>query len=487
MPLLIAAATGLVIVLAANVSVRVSEIPGSVARLLAERFNVKLSVENARVCLLPPTIEVQQARLSVAEGGTGAAAFAVAQGELVINPFWWLLGIGNPVSSLVIDSPSPLKFHLTDDGLSLPEELRPLINHLSSRPAKTSSGGLGIGRLEIRRVPIAITRPWGANLGLPVRPKKATYETTAVAVQVNTFRLTETGGNRYTVSCAGEIAMPQAPSSFEMRGVLLGTTEFAGELRAPIVRGGWPLGFRGSASAEARELRIDTRVLRQDQRFEVLADATVGALAVVVPQHGVAYQDENLRLGVRSNFSVSESVLKVEELTVKSPKIDLELNGEAEWKRGLRYHATVNAPQIGAPYIELLNAPMPKGFDLTAAEGTLQASLHVRGSAREFESVVGQVTFSTVTLQTPHFRRPLRELGGELDFEPTRVVLRDVSAKLGSTWLTLNGELLGDYLSSRTATLRMKWQSYAEAKDLVELLRTAGGSSTSQIPVTVQS
>lgn len=485
LPLLIAATAGLLIVLAASVPIRVTHVPQSVARILAEQFDLKMSVESAHVWLFPPTVEVQQARLSAASEDDSRPALAVAHGELVVNPLWWIFGAGNPVSSLVIESPSPLQFRLTEEGLAPPPELRPLLEQASKRATKTASGSPGLSRLEIRNMQLAVMRHLGAGLDLPVRPKKTSYETTAVVLQVNSFRLKETGGNRYTVACAGDIAVQQAPSSFEVRGVLLGTNEFAGELRAPVVRGGWPLGFRGSASAEARELRVDTRILRQDQRLELLADATVGALAVAVPQHGVAYQDENLRVSIRSNLSLTESAWTVEDVTLKSPQIDVQVSGEAGWEKGLRYYATINAPQIGGPYIELLNAPLPKGFDLTAAEGKLQASVHVRGKGQQLESVIGQLSFSTVTLQTPHFRRPLRELGGEVDFEPDRVVFRDLSAKLARTWLTLNGELRGDYLTSRTGTLRMDWQSRADAKDLAELVRTASGPTATEIPVII--
>lgn len=483
--LLIAATAGLLIILAASVPIRVTRVPQSVTRLLARHLDLKMSVENAHVWLLPPTIEVKQAQLTAASEDATAPALTVAHGELVINPLWWLFGIGNPVSSLVIENPSPLQFGLTDDGFAPPPELRPLLEQASKRAAKTTGVSPGFSRLEIRNMQLAVMRHLGADLGLPIRPKKSSYETTAAVMRVNTFRLKETGGNRYALACAGEIALQQAPSSFEVRGVLLGTNEFAGELRAPVVRGSWPLGYRGSASAEARELRVDTRILRQHRQVELLADATVGALAVAVPQHGVAYQDENLRVSVRSNLSFTESALTVEDITLKSPQIDVQVSGEAGWEKGLRFDATVNAPQIGGPYIELLNAPLPKGFDLTAAEGRLQASLHVRGKGQQLESVIGQLTFSTVTLQTPHFRRPLCELGGEVDFEPNRVVFRDLSAKLARTWLTLSGELMGDYLTSRSGTLRMDWQSRADAKDLVELLRTASGTGAPDIPIII--
>ncbi|MGC8841656.1 MAG: AsmA-like C-terminal region-containing protein, partial [Candidatus Sumerlaeaceae bacterium] len=140
------------------------------------------------------------------------------------------------------------------------------------------------------------------------------------------------------------------------------------------------------------------------------------------------------------------------------------------------YEANLLGSRIGAPYIELLNGLLPRGFELNAGEGSVQANLHVSGEGPQLRSVVGKLTFSSVTLQTPHLHRAVRELKGELDFEPQRLVFHELAGKLGQATLTVGGELVGDYVTSRTGTLHLSWQSRADARELGELVQSAGTS-----------
>jgi hypothetical protein len=476
-------------ILAATVPIRFERVPESVGRIIATQWGASLTFGKAKLWLLPPKIEVDDAcvwsqRLAAAQ----SPALAAQRLEIGINPLAWLLGIGKPVASLAISTPSPIRLYLTEHGVRFPEELNALIEHWRTQRKSTDSPGTGIWSLELRDANLALVETFGAELPLPVRPRGQVFETTATALHVQSLRLSAMSGQRYSLNCVGEISMRQEPSPFSVRGVVLNWNEFAGELYSPLFRGSWPMGFRGAASAEAKELRVDVRVFREDARLQCMADATIRALAVAIPQHNVAYQDENLSLSARASVNSSDLGFSLEQLSVKGPQIDLEIAGRGEWQGGLRYTAAINAEKLGAPYIELLNAPLPRGFDISAGAGMVRASVHVSGQRHQLESVVGQLTFSTVTLQTPHFRRPVRELSGELDFEPQRLVFHELSGKVGNTWLRLDGDLTGDYLTSHTGKLRLQWESRADARDALDILQTAKGhaSGVIELPATMR-
>jgi hypothetical protein len=475
--LLAAALLAALLFAGASFPLQLRRLPDGVAQMLEKDYGLRIEFEDAHLWFVLPRMRLTQARLLDVTGEVPVPLASAQTLEASVNPLAWLLGWGRPLHTLKVDRPSPLEIEMVQGRAQWPENVRKLIDRFASRATAAGNREWPLARLEISHFSAAAVERMGGETALPLRRAGQSYETTAAALRVSVLQVRELTGQRFSLRCAGEVTVREAPSPFELHGTLLGLNEFAGDLVSPSFRGFWPMGFRGSAAAEARDLRLDLRLLRRNDALECFADATASALALSMPQHSVAYQDENLRASVRGTVKLTSASCEVDRLELQSPNVALEASGSLTWARQWCYAATVNASHIGAPYIELLNTPLPHGFQLTASEGAVAANLHVAGGWQKIDRLVGSLTFSTVTLQMPHFRRPLEELQGELDFEPRRVVIHDLSGRLGAAWLKLDGALTGDYLTSQTGTLAVRWQSRSGAREIAELVRAAAKNS----------
>lgn len=465
---------GVLVALAMALPVRLVRLPSSIADWLAKDYGVTLTIEEGRLWLLPPRAELRGAALSK----VGASpAWQAEKVELSFNPLSWLVGGGKFLRSIAIDGPSPLSFRY-DGATVVPEgKTRELVSLARRGESSSATLQLPAWSVELRDLRLVIRRGADPAIALPARGRKSSWETTAVAVTLQALHLWETSSHRVGVVAQGEIAISEAPAAFELEGAFFGEGEFSGSLRSPSIRGRWPLGFRGDVSAEAREARVDLRFLRQGDSLECMVDASAADLALAIPHRHITYRDENVQGSLRARLRWDEHELEIDQLRVTSPVIGLEAAGKATLDRASRFEAVVDAQYVGGPYIELLNAALPRGFDVSARQGRLSANLRLAGQDSLVTSLIGKLTFSTVTLHTPHFRSPVDDLQGELDFEPQRMVWHNVGGRLGGTHLKVDGELTGDYLTSRTGIVRLHWESRATAGELADLLQAAAGDA----------
>ncbi len=458
----------------AEVPLRFRNVPPYVAKVLREQFGLEVEISAAELWCLPPRLVLEKARVRPEATASAGDELSAERVQASLNPLWWLFGMGKPLRAVHIISPGVVRVRMEHGALHWPPGIQALAEQFSTQKKKEGAFKVPISLLEIRRGEIVVYQGLDRMTALPMRSKSQSYETTVAAVQISNLQVRELSGERYAVQCTGLATVREAPSPFTVRGTFLGTSEFAGELESPTFRAYWPMGFRGSVATEARDTRLDVRMLRRENQWDFVTNVSVSALALSMPTHSIAYQDENVQLALRGAIEFDSRQLTLTKARIESPQIRLEAEGRGNWEQQ-EYEANLSADHIGAPYIELLNAPLPKGFEVTAGNGAVQANLHVAGAGPELRTVVGKLTFSSVTLHTPHLRRPVRELKGELDFEPRRLVFHELAGQLGKAALTVNGELVGDYLTSRTGTLRLRWESQADARELTELVQSAGG------------
>jgi len=480
------AALVLVLTLTSNIPITIYTVPPSIARSLEENLGVRLQTQRMRCWLFPLALEIEDPQLMLARSGEPESAVWHAQLlRIKVNLLALVTGLGKPLTSVYIESPSPIVFFQKGTRFALENKLRALLENASAHKTGDTPSELPFSHLEVRNAVVAAQATGDPTIALPVRPKALSHETTVGAIMIRELALDEVTGQRYRIKAAGDLQVHDALSEFALRGTILGWNEFAGEVTSPAFRGYWPVGFRGSFATEAREARIDVRLLRQNNVVDCYFDAAASALAIAAPQHGITYQDENVQLSLQLHLQEEQRTATLENVSATSPHIDIRMQGKTQLSETPAYELSVTADRIGAPYIELLNAALPRGFDVGASEGNVSADLHLSGKGTALSSVIGKLSFSTVTLQTPHFKQRIRELSGELDFEPQRVVFHALEGYLGATQLRLQGELEGDYLTSRTGTLRIAWQTTTTARDIAEIVQAAvPGSSYLQKPVT---
>ncbi len=473
-----AALLAVLLTLAMSYPIRLSALPRQLDQKLRSELGLAVAYEDAWFWVLWPRVEIKGLLLADVSGERSQLVARANRVDISLNPLAMISGWGRVVRHLRVEAPSPLEIALLDGVVCPPDFVTRVVDRLSSRAVAEQSRGWPFGLLELSDASVIVRQKPSATVALPLRPSTRSVETTLALVQRVDLRIKETAGQRLTVTCHGQITMREAPSWVEVRGTILGTNEFAGELKSPQFTGSWRAGARGTATWNARELRADLRALRREGVWECFGDAIASSIDIVMPQHAVAYRDENVRASLRARLDGTRGVASIEKAALESPYIALELTGVAGWKPDWDYQLNINAERIGAPYLELLNSPLPPGFQLVAGEGEVAASLHAAGQREQLTSLVGKLTFSTVTLQTPHFRRPLKELQGELDFEPSRMVIHQLAAKLGNARLNLDGTFTGDYLSSRTGQLVVRWKSVSSARELLDILLAAAPQAT---------
>lgn len=258
-------------------------------------------------------------------------------------------------------------------------------------------------------------------------------------------------------------------------------------IHIPNMCSGFPV-----AEALAGNFRLILNLAKTTSGYNVQSSLTADDVQLSAPAGSACVHDHGLKTELSGKYRKENATFELEKGSISSQMLQANVMGAISFGGSARpFRGKFQASRVGEPYRQLAESLLPAGWEIRASDDSFSVDLDVRGSGRQFESVVGKVTFERLRLVSRNTRNAIQNLKGELDFEPGRLVLYGVTGKSGNAALSLEGAFTGDYLNAQQGDLRLAWKAALPAEDCllmagVELQPISGKRSGTRCSGTVQ-
>lgn len=389
--------------------------------------------------------------------------------SIKFRPWAYLRGDRTYIEEIEINGPSPLELQYDSKGVRLgarAEFLRNALSNLRSRKTATTRG-IAFRSLRIR----------GASVNLiesePGEPRLVERGTTA-GVELHDCNVSlNSAGDKLGVEFDAMMVSEAGHSSSHIvgQGIVRGDSSVDLTISSPQLRVGQVISAAQEAGGSVDDLLLTLRVDKTSPTLTAWVGLQCDAFRFDAPLQDLSVEDQNLSLTARLGYDTDTGVVSLESGSVASRSLGCDLMGQIGVSGIHEFDARLHASRVGGAYQSIIARLLPSGYRVKADEDSLQAEAAAKGSANGLSSLVGKLKFTSLTLTSRNFQKPLSGLKGEIDFEPGRVVFHDLAGHYGHTDLQLKGDLSGEYLTRREGTLALEWSAASTADDLIGLLQ----------------
>ncbi len=434
--------------------------------------HAKLEFESAGFFLGQLKCVVRRPML-LADAEQAAPIVSAERVSIQLNPFA-LVGLSRKIiGTITIESPSPLEFIYDEHGLQLAPPLRSLLERIQAEnQVRTGERVPPIQAVEIRDASVRLIRKETAVIALPSRPRGKEFSPTSVTLSLTNLRVRAADEKRYDGRAEGIVELGHASTPFQMSLSILGSDDLRAELIMPQLAVQNVLIPMPPLRATAEQVSLNLRVLREEQELRCFGGATAQTLYVSLPTRKLQFSDQALDFSWALRLTQSSKEIEIERLNLQSPNAAVELSGRIGLSP-LAYDLGVRFERFGGSWAQILAAfasEQHASFDLPP-DG-LRGQIAFAGTPERIHSLLGTVRVTSATVALDGLRDPLREVGGELSFEPQRVVLRQLAASLKESTIRAEGDFQGDLLTSRSGAVRLNWHLKSSLADLASVART---------------
>ncbi|MCX7718716.1 MAG: DUF3971 domain-containing protein [Candidatus Sumerlaeaceae bacterium] len=442
-----------------------------IAAGIGEATGLKVAIGSARLYLGQARCTMENVRLHDLDGSDEPL---LAIKSLDASLSWLALATGRRqfVRMLTVSEPSGLEFEWGPEGFAPRGATARLITALRTRQAPAETG----------RDPLFQSlRMRDARMTLHVGSRDAYHADLTDA-------LVTARGNNISLDISGIIRGPQSECPFGAYASAANGFLTALEIRAPKALLGGPLAPVPDGSLAAESLEASLRVGAGEKGREGRLTLTAASLQASSPAAGIEFAERNLRLESVFAFSdpATSPTLELESLSAAGDALNVNAAGTVALVPPYTYDISVDADRLGLPWLKLAMRYLPREWHVKVPEDGLSSSFSVAGDQSGVALIVGSLPLAGTEVISDLTPYPVAIESGELNFEPRRLVLHNMSGRFGQAQVSVSGVFEGQYMARREGKLSLSWSARATPDDLLaflaskpEKVRRGKGSATS--------
>jgi hypothetical protein len=360
------------------------------------------------------------------------------------------------VQTLTVSAPSVLEFEAMWPGLEPRGNTARLVSAVRGRAAASASDREPVFQaVRLRDVPVVLYA--GKDTAYTVDITDATARARA-------------GG--FSADVSGIVRGPGTELPFGAYGSAANGVLSALELRVPkATLAGAPMGV-ADASVAMENVEFSFGLAPGGARHDGRMALTAGSLSVSSPSAGVGFSESDLRLD--STFGVltegTTRTLQLDTLRVTAHALQMRAAGTMGVESPYEFDVSVEVDRAGEPWLRLAKAFLPREWQVSTPPDGLSSSFAVSGDRSGVRLLVGRLPLAGIEVKSDQTPYPVVIERGELNFEPRRIVLHDLSGRFGQADMQVSGVLEGNYLSDRSGRLNLQWSARATPDDLLAFL-----------------
>lgn len=446
--------------------------------------DVRLAYENAHLLAGRGRYRVSNLTYYAQGAESSKPLLTIRELDVIVRPLALLFGREAFIESIEVEGPSELDLVYDRQGIGLGPKaafLRQALRQAQPNSGEVSSQ-LPFDRLKIRDAKVACVerQPAPGLGGDDILPGMASGRLRIHDLNVDAR--SKRGGIEADI--AGTITAGGKNSEFEGEAQFPAPGKASLAVAFPSIEVSHLFADDPALAVLGQKLDLAISIARSRNGYELSGTVRADEARFSAPDQQIDIADQQFQLICEAKYTSHTATLSFAKLSANSTLLDASASGDVAVTAPNAFEAKLEASRMGEDYQKLLSRLLPKGYTITAHDAGVHVDAAASGDRAGLASVIGKLSFSSVTVTSRYLHQPIEQMTGEVNFEPRRLVLHGGKASIGKTRVSAEGTFEGDYLGDRRGDLKLNWQAKASTADLFAAISANGAPQPAEKPAT---